>query len=192
MVRFTNDIIERFRDYKSAKFSGLGRGFLKFGISANVMTLLSLVFGVVAVYYLFASYWLFALFALLHLCADAMDGVIARVSGGTVFGKKFDFGVDQLIVILVMVKLGWFLQDYYAYVAAGLYSLANVMYYITDFKLPILFTRTVTLVLMGVWFLPIKIIVFTIPEATYITTGVASVYSLARQLQEGVEMWRKR
>ncbi len=191
MVRFTNKVIDDFREYKSATFSGLGKRFLSIGVTANMMTLLSLLFGVGAVYYLFASYWLFVLFALLHLCADALDGVIARVSKETKFGKKFDFAVDQLIVILVMVKLGWFLQDYYAYVAAGLYFVANLVYYITDFKLSILFTRTVTLVLMGVWFLPIKIIIFTIPEATYITTGVASVYSLARQLQEGIEKLNK-
>ena len=191
MVRFTNKVIADFREYKSVKFSWLGRGFLKIGVSANVMTFFSLLLGLGAVYYLFFNYWLFVLLAVLHLCADAMDGVIARVAGATLFGKKFDFAVDQLIVILVMVKLGWFLQDYYAYVAAGLYFVANLVYYIADFKLPILFTRTVTLVLMGVWFLPIKIIIFTIPEATYITTGVASVYSLARQLQEGIEWWGK-
>ena len=187
MAKFENRTILRFREYKSARLSGVGRMFLRVGISANMMTLLSLIFGVGAVYYLFASYWLFVLFALLHLCADAFDGVIARVAGATLFGKKFDFAVDQLIVILVMVKLGWFLQDYYAYVAAGVYFVGNLVYYIADFKLPILFTRTVTLILMGVWFLPIKIIIFTIPEATYITTGVASVYSLARQLGVGWE-----
>ncbi len=190
MVRFTNKVITRFREYKSAKFSGMGKRLLGLGLTADRMTFLSLLFGIGAVYYLFANYILFVIFAVLHLGADAMDGVIARVAGTTGFGKKFDFAVDQLIVILVMVKLGWFLQDYYAYVAAGLYLLANVMYYVSDFTLPILFTRTVTLVLMGVWFLPIKIIIFTIPEATYITTGVASVYSLARQLQEGMERWK--
>lgn len=190
MAKFENRTIKKFREYKSAKFSGLGRLFLRLGISANMMTFLSLLFGLGAVYYLFVDYWLFGLFALLHLCADALDGVIARVSKETRFGKKLDFAVDQLIVVLVMVKIGWFLQDYYAYVVAGLYFVANVVYYIADFRLPILFTRTLTLVLMGVWFLPIKIIIFTIPEATYITTGVASVYSLARQLQYGMEKWK--
>ncbi len=190
MVRLTTRVIEQFRVYKSVKFSGLGRVFLNLGISANMMTLLSLLFGLGAVYYLFVDYWLFGVLALLHLFADGMDGVIARIEGVTKIGKKFDFMVDQVIVILIMVKLGWFLQDYYAYIAGGLYLLANVVYYVSDFKLPILFTRTVTLVLMGVWFLPVKVIVFTIPEATYITTGVASVYSLARQLQEGIEKGR--
>jgi phosphatidylglycerophosphate synthase len=175
------------------KFSWVGKEFLRLGITANVMTFLSLVFGIGTVYYLFVNYWLFVMFAILHLCADAIDGVIARVSKETVFGKKFDFAVDQFIVVVIMIKLGWFMQDYYAYVAAGLYGIANVVYYISDFKLPILFTRTVTLVLMGLWILPIKIIVFTIPEATYIITGVASVYSLARQLQYGiVGVWGKK
>ena len=183
MVRFTTRVIEQFRAYKSAKLSGVGRLFVRVGISANMMTFLSLLFGLGAVYYLFSNYTLFVVFAILHLCADGIDGVIARLSKETVLGKKFDFAVDQLVVILVMVKLGWFLSDYYAYIAAGLYFVSNLVYYITDFKLSILFTRTVTLVLMGVWFLPIKIIIFTIPEVTYITTGVASVYSLARQLQ---------
>lgn len=191
MVRFTTRFIEQFRDYRSTKLSGLGKLFLKIGVSANVMTFLSLLFGLGAVYYLFVSYWLFVVLALLHLGADAMDGVIARVSTETRFGKKFDFAVDQVIVVLIMVKLGWFLQDYYAYIAAGLYLVVNLVYYIADFKLPILFTRTVTLVLMGVWFLPIKVIIFTIPEATYMITGVASVYSLALQLQYGMERWRK-
>ncbi len=182
MPKFENKTILRFQEYRSKKLLPIAQFFHPLGITANLMTSFSLLFGFLSVYYLFNSYSLFIFFALLHLFADALDGVIARSLKPTHFGEIFDFATDQLLVILLMLKIGWNFHDYYAYIVAALYFLAQLIYYLSKFETPILFTRTLTLILLSLTFIPLKILIFTIPEITYICSGVASVYSLAAQL----------
>ena len=175
--------IERFRDYRSTHFSFLGTFFLRRGLSANRMTFLGSLFGIGAVYFLFQNYFLFLLFALFHLLADGLDGIIARVSKPTRFGLYFDYLSDGLIAVLILIKIGWFISDYYAYIVAALAVLAQVIHVQSKMKAPVLFTRTLTLVLVALY-LPALIPITTyILPLTYLTTGVASLYSLARQLQ---------
>ena len=72
------------------------------------MTALSLLCGLAAVYFLFQHYLLFLLFGLLHLLADALDGVIASITRETALGKYFDYGTDNLIALLLVLKIGYF------------------------------------------------------------------------------------
>ncbi|MFA6461775.1 MAG: CDP-alcohol phosphatidyltransferase family protein [Candidatus Woesearchaeota archaeon] len=175
--------MEKLRIFRSKKLSGLGKVFLKIRITANIMTSLSLIFGILSVYFLFESYWLFLIFAILHVLADATDGVIARVQGPTKFGNYFDALVDSFITFLALLKIGIYLNDYYAFLVVGLYLLSQVVYFLNDRDTPILFTRTLTLILLMFYLPSVSSYANYILILTYLCTGVASVYSLAKQLQ---------
>lgn len=173
MYNFTNKIINDFREYRTKKLSSLAKLLLKLKISANIMTTLSLLFGLISIYFLFNNHLLFIIFAILHLLADIFDGVLARSSKSTTFGKYYDHSVDQIITLLLIIKIGFYLNEYYAYITALLYLLTQLIYLSRKFQCPILFARTFTIV----------ILFFNLPTLAFLTAGVISVYSLALQLQ---------
>jgi len=173
MYNFTNKIINDFREYRTKKLSSFAKLLLKLKISANVMTTLSLLFGLISIYFLFQNHILFILFAILHLLADIFDGVLARSSKSTNFGKYYDYSVDQIITILLIIKIGFFLNEYYAYITAFVYLLTNLIYTLKKSQVPILFARTFTMITLF----------FNLPTLAFLTAGVISVYSLALQLQ---------
>src|SRR3989338_3460104 len=100
MDTFHKKFIANFQQYRSKHLDSLARTLLRAGISANMLTLCSLTAGVLAVYWLFLNHWLFVLLALLHLLFDGFDGIVARISGASHFGKYFDQGSDSLVTIL--------------------------------------------------------------------------------------------
>ena len=171
------------RGRRDRKLAGIAQFLLDKGISAMSMTAISLLAGLVAAYFLFQNHLYFVLLALLYLAADALDGVMARQSKKTELGKYLDYGTDRLVTLLLILKIGWFLSDYYAFLAAGLLVLVNIIYIISRFTAPIIFTRTITvLLLMG--YLPNLIgVTAYFPTLGYMVTGVVSMYSLARQVQ---------
>src|SRR3989344_5875115 len=117
-------VVEKFRAYRSKKLEKIGRLLVNIGISANQVTALAFLSGLAAVYFLFSSYYLFTIFALLHLCFDGMDGVIARLTKPTTQGKYFDLLSDSAVTFIAILKSAWFLQEFYAYIAAGLFLTA--------------------------------------------------------------------
>ena len=184
---FSRRFIENFREWRQKTFSSVGPFFLNLGITANMMTFMALLFGLAAVYFLFENHSLFILFVILHLLADGIDGIIARTATPTVFGSYFDHIADQSITVLVIVKIGWFLQDYFAYIAAFLFLLTQVIHFISKRKAPALFTRTLTLFILLFYVPSVAAITSFLPTLAYLITGVVSVYSLARQLQYYVQ-----
>jgi len=118
---FSTKIVNNIQEWRSRKLEKSAHFLLNIGISANVLTFFALLCGLLAVYFLFNNTFLFLLFALLHLLADAFDGVIARLTTTTSLGKFFDHILsDGLVTILPIIKMGFFLNDLYAYLAAGL------------------------------------------------------------------------
>lgn len=173
MDKFWKEVMTKFRGFRDRNFSKIGESCIRVGISANAITSLSLILGLFAIYYLFDNTWLFVLFAAAHLIADGLDGVLARASKTTEFGRYFDYLSDRTITLLILIKIGWFFNDYYAYLVAGLFIAAQTIYAISKMKAPILFTRMIILGLVAI----------NLPTIAYLTTGIASIYSLARQLQ---------
>lgn len=172
-------MVDKVRDFRSQKFTPLGQFLLNHHINANVMTSLSLVFGILAVYFLFDRYWLFLLFGLLHLLADGFDGVIARISGPTLWGKYFDYFVDRMIELLLLVRIWWWLEDYYVLIVIALFLVAQSIHLISKFRLPVLFTRSFLLLFAALS--PLSLTIF--PTLGYLTTGIAAMYSLSLQLK---------
>ncbi|HLC70933.1 MAG TPA: CDP-alcohol phosphatidyltransferase family protein [Candidatus Nanoarchaeia archaeon] len=176
-------IIVQFRTYRRSSLRPPGQFLAKIGITPNIMTALSLLCGLAAVYFLFQHYLLFLLFGLLHLLADALDGVIASITRETALGKYFDYGTDNLIALLLVLKIGYFLHDYYAYLVAGLYLLAQLVFLFSKLSAPVLFGRSVSLIALF-FYIPVVVSLTSIlPVLVYLFMGVIAVYSLARQLQ---------
>lgn len=188
MDAFHKKFIANFQQYRSKHFDSLARAFNQLGISANILTSLSLLSGILAWYWLFSNHWLFVLFALLHLLFDALDGVVARISGAASipFGKYFDQGSDSLVTILMLFKVGWHLQDVYAYIIAGLFFLAALVYFWSRGQAPIIFMRTAAVLILLIVAYPAFPFQREILTVGYLVAGVVAVFSLARQLQWGM------
>ena len=132
---------------------------------------------------MFQDYYLFVLFILLHLVLDGFDGVMARATKPTVYGKYLDLIVDGSITFLIFLKTAWHLHELYAYIAAGLFLLALLIHLKFKLQTPILFMRTITIIVLIVIthpLFPTQTITLT---AGYLIAGGVSLYSLARQLQ---------
>lgn len=178
-----NKVIGQSRNYRQRLFLPVVPMLIKAGITPNMMTSFSLLWGLGAVYFLFSNYIFFLILGLLHLLADALDGVLASIAGKSTFGKYFDYGTDNLIALLLAIKIGHFLQDYYAYLVAGLYLLAQLVYIFSRMTAPILFGRSVSLIALF-WYVPAMVsITSLLPVLVYLFLGVIAMYSLARQLQ---------
>ncbi len=179
--------VGQWREYRHQQLAGIAQLLLRSGISAEIMTFLSLSFGILAAYFLFSRQLLFILFALLHLLADGLDGVLAAVSERkSKWGSYLDYGADQAITLLILLKIAFLVQDYYAFIAVGLFVLSQLIYLLSTLTAPILFTRTALLLVLFLYFPPTISWSVLLPTVAYGLTGVASLYSLARQLQWGM------
>ena len=184
MKTFSQKAISLFHGFKDRNLSKVGKVFLRLGISANLMTGISLIFGCMSIYFLFIDYWAFFLFAVLHLLADGMDGVIARVSKTTVFGEYFDYYSDRLVVVLIYLSVYWILRDYIVLIILFLYILNQAIYVISRKQYPIIFYRSMGLLLMALYPL------FPITEyltVCYLLGGAFTLFSLALQLKYFIE-----
>ena len=186
------DFIHRTRLVRSKKLNRVGKKLLKWGISSNLITSFSLISGLLGVYFLFSKYYLFVIFILLHILFDAFDGVVARLEEkklakeGIVrssFGKYFDhLFADGLVTLLLVVKIGWYLSDIYAYMIAGLMLFMYIVYGFTRMQSPVLFTRTLSVILLII-FVP-ALYGFTMwLTLIYLANGVAAAWAIARQIQ---------
>lgn len=185
-----NQLLGQFRSYRHQRLQLAGEFLLHLGITANFMTVLSLFCGLLSVYFLFQHYVLFLLFGLLHLLADALDGTIASIQEETSFGKYFDYATDNLVAILLIIKIGYVWQDYYAYLVAGLYLMAQLVYLYSQGHAPALFARSAVIVTLFLY-IPAITITSSLPVLAYLFAGIISVYSLARQLQWFVASTKK-
>lgn len=171
MKQSLEKLLEKLQEKRSHYFKETGWFLLSLGITANRMTFFSLIAGIGAAYFLFSNHFLFVILALLHLLLDSLDGVVARLSKPTNFGPYFDYGTDRLITFLALLKIAWFISSY-AYVAILLFLLTNIFYLTADRKAPVLFTRTILIILL----------IFQLPVLAYLVTGIISLYSLVLQL----------
>ncbi|HLD79375.1 MAG TPA: CDP-alcohol phosphatidyltransferase family protein [Candidatus Nanoarchaeia archaeon] len=176
-------LVEKFRRYRSKKLEKIAKAIANLGINANHITTLSFLSGIAAIYFLFNNYHLFVVFALLHLVFDGLDGVIARVTKPTAHGKYFDLISDSAFTFLAMVKTGIYLREWYAYLAAGLFLLALIIHLASKLEAPILFMRTMFVIVLVIITHPSFAFTEITLTAGYLAAGGVSLFSLARQLQ---------
>lgn len=178
-----NENIAKFRAYRSKKLERVGRSLSEAGITANHITAVSFISGIAAMYFLFENYYLFALFAALHLTGDALDGVVARLHRPTRYGKYFDLLSDSIVTFLALIKVGFYAQDFYPFIAAGLFLTALAINLRSGLQAPMFFMRTASLAVLLVATNPLFPFTKILITAGYLVAGGVSLYSLARQLQ---------
>jgi len=178
MKSFLEKIVYKFRDFKAGKFTKAGKFFLELGISANMMTTFSLLLGLVAIYFLFSNHLLFIILAVVHLIADGLDGLIAKASKETIFGKYYDSISDRIITLAILIKVALYLGDYYFFIIIGMFVLTHLIYFSSKLKYPVIFVRTGSLIVLAFYVLYEPILTIG-----YLAVGVFIGYSLALQLQ---------
>jgi phosphatidylglycerophosphate synthase len=174
-------IVENSRHTRSKYLGPISSFLIKIGVTPNMLTTLSLISGLLSVYFLFNNYVLFIIFGISHLILDGFDGVLARRTKETIHGKYFDLITDNLVAVLLLVKLGYFLNDFYPYIIAFLYTIAIFFHVTRDY--PTWYLRTSSLAVLAVATFPYFPYQTTLLTIGYLTAGIVAVYSLARQLQ---------
>jgi phosphatidylglycerophosphate synthase len=98
----------RARQIIDPPLNSLGQQIASFGVSANLVTLVGLGFGIVAaVTIAFGATYLALIPLLLSRLADGLDGAVARATGKTDFGGYLDIVCDFLFYGLVPMAFVW-------------------------------------------------------------------------------------
>ncbi len=98
----------RARQIIDPPLNSLGLQIASFGVSANLVTLVGLGFGIfAAVAIVFGATYLALVPLLLSRLADGLDGAVARATGKTDFGGYLDIVCDFLFYGLVPMAFVW-------------------------------------------------------------------------------------
>jgi len=184
MTTLSSKIVQRMLEFRTKHFLVVGKVLANAGFTAHTITIISLSLGIAAFFLFGVNHFLFAIAILLHLLTDAVDGLVARAtSTSSQFGDYFDHISDGFIGFLLLLKIGWVLNDYFAYMVAGIYCINQITHFVSRRQLPAIFTRT--FISVGLLFYVPGIFSFTlfVPIIIYLITGILSAYSLVLQLQ---------
>lgn len=96
------------RRFVEPLINAAARGLHSAGLTANAVTVLSMLIGVFAAFCV-ASGWSWTGMAILWLSGllDAADGALARMVGASAFGAVLDITFDRIVEIAVIVALAW-------------------------------------------------------------------------------------
>lgn len=180
------DYMNFIRKLRDELFYPLAEQLRKLSITANQLTALSFLCGLISVYFLFRIHWLFILFAFLHLFLDGLDGVLARITETTVRGKFFDQISDRTTIWLIMLKSYFYFGDYIILIFTFLLLAKDLIYLFSKMKYPAWFSRTTVVIIY--FFGPVISWAYTFGG---LVVGVVAVYSLLLQLAYFLET-RKR
>ncbi|MDO8123556.1 MAG: CDP-alcohol phosphatidyltransferase family protein [Candidatus Hermodarchaeota archaeon] len=91
----------------------VARGFIRLGISPNVISVLAFLLGLCAAIVVLLFHW-YVIYALLVFCAGLLDGVDGEVARQTnqmsVTGGFFDSMLDRLVDVIVLFPFLWLLN----------------------------------------------------------------------------------
>ena len=179
MDKLRKQLVSGSQEIRDKLLKLVSKKLIKLNITPNYITTLSLLAGLSASYFLFENNIMFITLILLHLYADALDGVIARtINNQTKFGKHYDFITDRIISLAILIKISLFLQDHFVYLITVLFIITQIIYYTSDYGSPVIFQRT---------FLTISTIIslinlnYLVP-VTFFISGILTVYSLMLQI----------
>src|SRR3989338_1201354 len=147
MWHLTESLLYLFRHFRSRHVTKLVIPLRIAGIKAYHLTLLSFVFGLLAVWFLFLSHTLFVIFGVLHLLFDALDGVLARATKVTVYGTYFDWASDQTVAVLLLAKIAFFFPSIFSWFTVFLYVVYLLFFFGSRLQLPPLSARTIIFLL---------------------------------------------
>jgi phosphatidylglycerophosphate synthase len=173
-----SEFMEWTRTFRSKHLDSVGKQLIKIGATANHLTTLSHILGLFAVYFLFQNHLFFIIFLIFHLSADALDGVVARLTKPTRFGCYYDHIGDQIIAFFLLLRVYFYLDDYYVLIILGIFTTTNLIYFISRMRFPVIFVRTGTAATLLFYPLATTFIL----TGMYLVVGGFLTYSLAKQL----------
>jgi phosphatidylglycerophosphate synthase len=182
MNKFNQVAINNTREWRDQKLMLCARFFIRLKVTANIMTSFSLICGILSMYFLFNNYWLFFVFAILHLLADSLDGVLARLTKSTLFGKYFDAGTDSLVTFLAIAKVANYLADYYALIVAFIFLIIFAIHFAFKMRAPIIQMRTASLVVLMVATCSSFAYSDFLLTLGYLGAGILSVVTFGKQI----------
>ena len=179
MTVLANGIVEKSRKFRNKIFDKPANILIKLKISPNMVTFISLLCGLASAYFLFQNYWLFFILGLLHLFLDGMDGVVARKTNKqTKLGVYLDLITDRLVNLALLIKISFFLADYYVVLVIMIFFMSQLNYFVSKMKCPIMFSRTAVIIILMFGALTGHLFVANV---AYLTAGVIALYSLMLQ-----------
>ena len=103
-------LTDELRSLTSGATNKIGKTIGGLGITANSVTFLVLVFGIIAAYFIYkCSFMLAILFFLISGLMDGIDGAVAKaMKKETKFGGLLDSTTDKFTEILVYIALGMY------------------------------------------------------------------------------------
>lgn len=176
---YYQQFLESTRKIRSKLLEPVGKFLLRLKLTANHLTFFSFILGLTAVYFLLQNHLLFIVFAVLHLIADGLDGVLARLTKPTLTGKYFDYFADRAITFFLLLRVYFYLQDYYVISIIVFFTLSQVIYILSKFKYPVIFVRTG--IIIALMFIPL--FPNFIPTGTYLVAGIFIIYALLLQFK---------
>jgi len=180
--------VEYSRIFRSKKLDTLAKSLLKLKLTAHRLTALSFLTGFLAFYFLFQIHFLYIFFGILHLLIDACDGVVARLTKTTLFGKYFDFVTDQTIALILLLKGIVYLKDYYLLFVILLFFIVNLVYAYSKFTYPVFFFRTFTVIALIFSSILPSSFVFTV---IYLIVAIFSTYTIILQFKRFLQSTNK-
>lgn len=171
-LNFYSRLLEATRRFRTWLLRPLVLPLKNAGVKAYHLTFLSLVFGLLAVYFLFRQHAAFVAFGIAHLLLDALDGVLARETKVTPFGAHFDNAVDRVVEALVLLK-GYLVLGEPAILAVLLGVVVHQgIFILSRLRAPTLFIRTT---LLGFYFFGFYLL-------GAVVVGVVTLVGLALQV----------
>jgi phosphatidylglycerophosphate synthase len=144
LVKKMQEKIDVFKKKFDKFFKEIALFFVRMGFTPNGVSIICLVLGLLAVYFLFKSPFLFFIFMFLHLSFDRLDGVIARVTNKvTKVGEWLDYLIDTFIAILIFIKCFFFLNEFLVLLALLYFVLHHGIFIITKNRKYLVGSRTI-------------------------------------------------
>ena len=124
-------------------FEFLAWPFIKLSITANQISVICLVLGLISVAFLFNNHYLFVIFMILHLFFDKLDGVVARLTNSvTKSGEWLDYYIDQFVAIILLGKSFFFLNPYLVVLTGSYFIVHHGVFILTKDRKFLIGSRT--------------------------------------------------
>jgi phosphatidylglycerophosphate synthase len=173
MVKLIDTLKEKFDIY----FIPIVARLDKVGVNPLHLTILSFIFGLGSAFFLFSNHFLFAVFILMHLLLDKLDGSLARYSDKvTLKGKWLDYILDSCVLLILLIA------SYFMFPSASknffftrTFVLITIVLYLVLHLVQSFIKRTNT---FGSHLLSILLYIFNFASLAVFTTFIISVFGI--------------
>ena len=176
-------MIHKNRTLRTKKFEPFAKFLLSKGITANKVTFIAFLSSIAAIYFLMQNYWLFALFAILQMLLDGLDGVLARTGKPTKEGPYYDVISDNFLVVGIILKTALHFSVLIGIIAATLFAISILIHLFSKLKSPVFFVRVTVTVGAIVILFPTMIYTLLLLQISYIILFLIGLYILGEQLR---------